>query len=90
MLLIPDTEGKPTRAATYFNDLHTDSAGSKLRHFREIHRKTGIPYEQMHRNFEVEDLGVTMQFVKTGVDRKTFEEGLALWRQRRGIKVQRE
>lgn len=45
-------------------------------------------FDDEHRNFEVEDLGVTMQFVKTGVDRKTFQEGLALWRQRRGIKVQ--
>lgn len=24
--------------------------GSKLRHFREIHRRTGIPYEQMVRS----------------------------------------
>lgn len=47
-------------------------------------------FDDEHRNFEVEDLGVTMQFVKTGVDRKTFEEGLTLWRQRRGIKVQPE
>lgn len=23
MLLVPDTEGKPTRAATYFNDVRT-------------------------------------------------------------------
>lgn len=51
---------------------------------------TQLFFDDEHRNFEVEDLGVTMQFVKTGVDRKTFEEGLALWRQRRGIKVQRE
>ena len=82
---------------------------SKLKHFSEIHRKTGIPYEQMvsltadwypnlaesklffddeHRNYEVESLGVTMQLVPgSGTDRRLFEEGLALWRRRRGIRV---
>nr|ODN90411.1 magnesium-dependent phosphatase-1 [Cryptococcus depauperatus CBS 7855] len=71
--------------------------GSKLRHFREIHRKTGIPYSQMlffddeHRNFEVEALGVTMQLVPhTGTDRRLWGEGLAKWRKRRGIKIYKE
>jgi magnesium-dependent phosphatase 1 len=89
--------------------------GSKLRHFKEVHRKTGIPYEQMvsflplaekgrkpmyvlrfqlffddeHRNFEVESLGVTMQLVPNkGTDRRLWESGLALWRKRRGIRVE--
>lgn len=88
--------------------------GSKLRHFKEIHRRTGIPYEQMvrlplswtqrlwvgltpqqlffddeHRNFEVESLGVTMCLVEArGTDKRLFGEGLDTWRKRRGIKVE--
>jgi magnesium-dependent phosphatase 1 len=111
--------------------------GSKLRHFREIHRRTGIPYEQMvrllllpfllslspsspspfshvalgplvtsrtgkdtnnqlffddeHRNFEVESLGVTMCLVEPrGTDLKLFKEGLGMWRKRRGLKVEQD
>lgn len=67
--------------------------GSKLAHFRDIHRKTGIPYEQMlffddeHRNFEVESVGVTMQFITDGTNLRVFKEGLEKWRRRRGIRV---
>ncbi|ORX38182.1 magnesium-dependent phosphatase-1 [Kockovaella imperatae] len=95
MLLVPGHEGggKPVKAVTYFNTMEI-YPGSKLRHFREVHRKTGIPYDQMlffddeHRNFEVESLGVTMQLVpSSGTDRKLFEAGLALWRKRRGIRI---
>ncbi|EAL19525.1 hypothetical protein CNBG4720 [Cryptococcus deneoformans B-3501A] len=77
MLLLPaDEGGDHVKAISYFNTMEI-YPGSKLRHFREIHRKTGIPYEQMlffddeHRNFEVESLGVTMQLVpSSGTDRK--------------------
>ncbi|ORY32164.1 magnesium-dependent phosphatase-1 [Naematelia encephala] len=93
LLLVPDEEGGVTRAVTYFNTMEI-YPGSKLRHFREVHRKTGIPYEQMlffddeHRNFEVESLGVTMQLVpSSGTDRRLWQEGLARWRKRRGLKV---
>lgn len=64
-----------------------------MKHFAQIHRKTGIPYEQMlffddeHRNFEVESVGVTMQFITDGTNRRVFQEGLEKWRRRRGIKV---
>jgi magnesium-dependent phosphatase 1 len=87
--------------------------GSKLRHFREIHRRTGIPYEQMvshtcfpyrimradnqlffddeHRNFEVESLGVTMCLVEArGTDQRLFKEGLGMWRKRRGMQVEKD
>ncbi|OWZ36733.1 magnesium-dependent phosphatase-1 [Cryptococcus neoformans] len=92
MLLLPANEGGDlVKAISYFNTMEI-YPGSKLRHFREIHRKTGIPYEQMlffddeHRNFEVESLGVTMQLVPgSGTDRKLFKQGLTLWRKRRGI-----
>ena len=101
--------------------------GSKLRHFREIHRRTGIPYEQMvsqhsvsislirtltvfppyinpmtvltpqlffddeHRNFEVESLGVTMCLVEArGTDLRLFKDGLGMWRKKRGIQVEKD
>ncbi|AFR96825.2 magnesium-dependent phosphatase-1 [Cryptococcus neoformans C23] len=94
MLLLPANEGGDhVKAISYFNTMEI-YPGSKLKHFREIHRKTGIPYEQMlffddeHRNFEVESLGVTMQLVPgSGTDRKLFKQGLTLWRKRRGIRL---
>lgn len=94
MLLLPaDEGGDHVKAISYFNTLEI-YPGSKLRHFREIHRKTGIPYDQMlffddeHRNLEVESLGVTMQLVPaTGTDQKLWKQGLTLWRKRKGIKV---
>ncbi|TYJ54697.1 magnesium-dependent phosphatase-1 [Cryptococcus floricola] len=94
LLLVPAPEGNShVKALSYFNTLEI-YPGSKLRHFRELHRKTGIPYDQMlffddeHRNFEVESLGVTMQLVpSSGTDKKLFKQGLAQWRKRRGIRV---
>jgi len=44
-------------------------------------------FDDEHRNFEVEDLGVTMQFIDNGTNWKVFNEGLAEWRRRRGIKI---
>ncbi|CAK9784786.1 unnamed protein product [Cutaneotrichosporon oleaginosum] len=93
LLLLPAENGV-VRAQSYFNTMEI-YPGSKLRHFREIHRKTGIPYEQMlffddeHRNFEVEQLGVTMVLITRGTDRAAWNEGLEKWRRRRGIKVER-
>jgi len=45
-------------------------------------------FDDEHRNYETESLGVTMQIVPSGTDRKLFNEGLNLWRKRRGIKVE--
>ncbi|KAL7422548.1 hypothetical protein Q5752_003196 [Cryptotrichosporon argae] len=95
LLLVPGQDGVPVRAVTYFNTMEI-YPGSKMRHFREIHRKTGIPYEQMlffddeHRNIEVEDLGVTMTLVRWQTDRALWAQGLAEWRRRRGIRVERD
>ncbi|WVN87111.1 magnesium-dependent phosphatase-1 [Cryptococcus depauperatus CBS 7841] len=96
LLLEGEEGGDHMKALSYFNTLEI-YPGSKLRHFREIHRKTGIPYSQMlffddeHRNFEVEALGVTMQLVPhTGTDRRLWGEGLAKWRKRRGIITYKE
>lgn len=49
--------------------------------------KPQLFFDDEHRNFEVESLGVTMQFITDGTGRKAFNEGLALWRKRRGIKI---
>ncbi|CAK5278207.1 unnamed protein product [Mycena citricolor] len=67
LLRVPESDeedgiepGKP--AIEYFDNLQI-YPGSKLAHFRAIHKKTGIPYEQMlffddeSRNREVERLG---------------------------------
>ncbi|WVR09302.1 magnesium-dependent phosphatase-1 [Kwoniella sp. DSM 27419] len=93
LLLVPSEQGEHVKAVSYFNTMEI-YPGSKLRHFKEIHRKTGIPYDQMlffddeHRNFETESLGVTMQLVPpTGTDKKLLKEGLDKWRKRRGIRV---
>ncbi|KAI9634357.1 magnesium-dependent phosphatase-1 [Dioszegia hungarica] len=92
MMLLHD-EGKTVKAVSYFNTMEI-YPGSKLKHFRSIHSKTKIPYDQMlffddeHRNIETESLGVTMQLVPpSGTDRALLAAGLALWRKRRGIRV---
>ncbi|ORY88825.1 magnesium-dependent phosphatase-1 [Leucosporidium creatinivorum] len=64
--------------------------GSKIAHFKELHKKTGIPYEEMlffddePRNKEVEKLGVKMILVVDGVTRKVFEDGIETWRKKMG------
>jgi magnesium-dependent phosphatase 1 len=48
-------------------------------------------FDDEHRNFEVESLGVTMCLVESrGTDKRLFNAGLELWRKRRGIKVGKE
>ncbi|GAA5965426.1 hypothetical protein JCM3765_002375 [Sporobolomyces pararoseus] len=60
--------------------------GSKISHFQELHKKTGIPYSEMvffddeSRNREVTKLGVTFVLVSSGVNRRLFESGLESWR----------
>ncbi|KDQ10828.1 hypothetical protein BOTBODRAFT_190283 [Botryobasidium botryosum FD-172 SS1] len=63
--------------------------GSKLVHFKALHEKTGIPYDQMLffddeiRNKEVEKLGVTFILVRRGVDHDCYQKGLQEWRRKR-------
>jgi magnesium-dependent phosphatase 1 len=48
-------------------------------------------FDDEHRNFEVESLGITMCLVEPrGTDLKLFKEGLGMWRKRRGLKVEQE
>ncbi|GAA5835865.1 hypothetical protein JCM9279_002125 [Rhodotorula babjevae] len=61
--------------------------GSKMEHFRELSRKTGIACEDMlffddeSRNREVAKLGVTFVLVPNGgTTRQLFESGLEAWR----------
>ncbi|KAJ9125802.1 hypothetical protein QFC24_002586 [Naganishia onofrii] len=91
LLLIPQEKGsaKMAKAITFFETMEI-YPGSKLRHFKSIHAKTGIPYSEMlffddeARNKEVESLGVTMHLVRNGVDRSAFSKGVAEWRKRNG------
>ncbi|KDN36379.1 hypothetical protein RSAG8_10887, partial [Rhizoctonia solani AG-8 WAC10335] len=98
LLLLPPSESSsstPRRAIDYFDTLEI-YPGSKLRHFKALNKKTGIPYEEMlffddeHRNKEVESLGVTMQLVRDGMSWKVFQQGLELWRTRQGTKDKSE
>ena len=66
--------------------------GSKLRHFRELERKTGLEYKDMiffddeARNAEVERLGVTFILIgSNGVTKSVFDEGIEEWRRRRAV-----
>ncbi|KAH9895664.1 magnesium-dependent phosphatase-1 [Cubamyces lactineus] len=96
LLLVPPPAGHkretPTPAIEFFDQLEI-YPGSKIRHFKELHKKTGLPYSEMlffddeHRNKEVESLGVTFCLVPNGVDDRTFERGLSEWRKRHPVEV---
>jgi len=62
-------------------------SGSKLRHFGELQRQTGVKHPDMlffddeSRNREVEKLGVTFILIgRDGVTKRVFEKGLEEWR----------
>ncbi|KAF2860638.1 magnesium-dependent phosphatase-1 [Piedraia hortae CBS 480.64] len=60
--------------------------GSKITHFRRLHKTSGIDYKDMvffddeSRNRNVEELGVVMQLVRDGVSRQEVDAGVATWR----------
>ena len=57
----------------------------------EIDTDNKLFFDDEHRNFEVESLGVTMCLVEPrGTDLKLFKEGLGMWRKRRGLKVEQD
>ncbi|KAI0704642.1 magnesium-dependent phosphatase-1 [Earliella scabrosa] len=96
LLLVPPPAGhknaSPTAAVQFFDQLEI-YPGSKIKHFKELHKKTGLPYSEMlffddeHRNKEVESLGVTFCLVPSGVNDRAFEAGLSEWRKRHPIEV---
>ncbi|KAL7412935.1 magnesium-dependent phosphatase-1 [Mrakia frigida] len=98
LLLVPPPVGAPReepRKANTFFDGKEIYPGSKLTHFKKLHKKTGIPYEEMlfyddeSRNKEVESLGVTMILVSSaGTTMELFEEGLEVWRRKRGSRTE--
>jgi len=52
---------------------------------------TQLFFDDEHRNFEVESLGVTMCLVEArGTDLRLFKDGLGMWRKRRGIQVEKD
>ncbi|KAF9484602.1 hypothetical protein BDN70DRAFT_872384 [Pholiota conissans] len=86
MLLVPPPKehgpsGIPRPAIEFFNELEI-YPGSKLKHFKALHERTGVPYSEMlffddeHRNSEVEKLGVTFVHVPRGLTVDNFERGL--------------
>ncbi|KDR71622.1 hypothetical protein GALMADRAFT_229581 [Galerina marginata CBS 339.88] len=93
LLLVPpsvDAEQsihKPTAAIEFFDELEI-YPGSKIKHFKALHQRTGIPYSEMvffddeQRNSEVGKLGVTFQHVPRGLTRQIFDHGLKEWRRR--------
>ncbi|KAI9152160.1 Magnesium-dependent phosphatase 1 [Paramyrothecium foliicola] len=68
----------------------------KIRHFETIHKRTGVPFEEMlffddeDRNRNTESLGVTMHLVRDGVTWGEVEKGVALWRKRRSRRIDME
>ncbi|PIL34631.1 hypothetical protein GSI_03410 [Ganoderma sinense ZZ0214-1] len=98
LLLVPPAAGHkakgeaPTPAVRFFDHLQI-YPGSKIRHFQELHKQTGLPYSEMlffddeHRNREVESLGVTFCLVQSGVNDRAFEHGIAEWRRRHPVEV---
>ncbi|ETW82029.1 hypothetical protein HETIRDRAFT_418029 [Heterobasidion irregulare TC 32-1] len=96
LLLVPPRAGDkhgPVKPAIEFFDQMEIYPGSKLTHFRKLQQKTGIPYSEMlffddeHRNKEVQALGVTFALVRNDFTERTFEEGLAAWRQLHPVEV---
>ncbi|KAF8196950.1 magnesium-dependent phosphatase-1 [Pholiota molesta] len=91
LLLVPppkeQASATPKSAIEFFDELEI-YPGSKLKHFKALHERTGIPYSEMLffddeiRNAEVEKLGVTFCHVPLGLTLEMFEKGLKEWRRR--------
>ncbi|KAG0696493.1 magnesium-dependent phosphatase-1 [Suillus ampliporus] len=96
LILIPpktgDNNAKPIPAIKFFDQLEIYPS-SKIKHFKKLHEKTGIPYDEMlffddeWRNQEVEELGVTFTLVPNGLNVRILEKGLKEWRKRHPVQV---
>ena len=91
-LRIPPTSSDSTNSPTALSmfDYLEMYPGSKTTHFKKIHKQSGVAYKDMlffddeSRNRNVEDLGVTMQLVWSGVTRAEVDDGVKRWRERNG------
>jgi len=95
LLLVPHNEdvnaqATPKSAIEFFDELEI-YPGSKMKHFKALHERTGISYAEMlffddeSRNAEVEKLGVTFVHVPRGMTLEAFEQGMREWRRRRSL-----
>ena len=89
----PGDEGK--RAISLFDHMEI-YPGSKITHFNNLQKSTGLPFEEMlffddeSRNKEVEKLGVVMQLVRDGVTRVEIDKGVQAWRKANGRTTKEE
>ena len=87
-----DKDDRPRRAIDLFDAGLEIYPSSKLRHFEALHKRTGVPYDQMlffddeSRNRDTESLGVTMWLVRDGVTWDEVVRGVREWRRRRGLR----
>lgn len=86
MLNLIHIDGKPS---SKYLAHKTWGVGSKIAHFQEIKKLTGVDYKDMvffddeMRNRDVQDrLGVTFVLVNEGVTRQAFDRGIKLWSER--------
>ncbi|CZT14869.1 related to magnesium dependent phosphatase [Ramularia collo-cygni] len=81
-------EGSAARTAISMFDHMEIYPGNKITHFKSLHKKSGLPYEEMlffddeSRNKNTEELGVVMQLVRNGVSSAEIDAGVQLWRKR--------
>ncbi|KAK4224066.1 putative magnesium-dependent phosphatase 1 [Podospora fimiseda] len=95
LLRLPEIEGikgGPKKTIDVFDGGLEIYEGTKLRHFEVIAKRTGVKYEDMlffddeRPNFEVESVGVMMMLIRNkGFCWEALEQGIKLWRERRGI-----
>ncbi|EPY53700.1 acid phosphatase [Schizosaccharomyces cryophilus OY26] len=81
-------DGELQPASKFFTNIKAFPA-TKIDHFEQLHKETGISYKDMlffddeGRNRVVESLGVTFCLVPDGLNRASFEEGIRKWQKNR-------
>ncbi|KAJ2904451.1 hypothetical protein MKZ38_007982 [Zalerion maritima] len=80
---------RPKKAVDFFHQMEIYPS-SKIKHFQNLAKRTGIPYSDMlffddeSRNREVASLGVTFWLVRDGTDWDEVEKGILQWRKNNG------
>ncbi|KAG1769057.1 magnesium-dependent phosphatase-1 [Suillus placidus] len=88
LILIPPRTGsassaKPIPAIKFFDQLEIYPS-SKIRHFKKLHEKTGIPYDEM---LFFDDEWRNQELVPNGLNDQILEKGLKEWRKRHPVQV---